>query len=380
MLGLRAAMVVGLFTLPACVGQGTPHLSPSGTDAAISDGFVGWEDASIGDGDTPHDADAPPLAVTVHALPQCANWPAGRPPGAAVESIAVDGQAHHIYYTSFGCDRIEDYETTTDQFLRPIQLRSGSQPFAFDFSPDGSQMYAADLNANEIAVVDLSTRTELSRIKIPGSPALAIAVARNNVALIGTWLTPWNRQVLEVDLSSGSIKNAYAFASTTIADQGTSADTWPVLMANEDRTVIGGIIGDFGDGCGSLYSIFRYDLASNSFLSRSTSKCISWLAIDPTGRTMIVDDEVFDGRLGAVGVLPRFAGLTMTVLGGPRTAFRVPSLGLKGVVEALDIASLTVSKTLSIPVQEGTYQIAAGADGRLLAVVTDSNLVIYANP
>jgi hypothetical protein len=292
-----------------------------------------------------------------------------------VSKVAVDPLKRHIYLAANGCSQVFDYDVASDQFLPPIQLSAGTQPYDFDFSPDGCLMYVANGAGNAVLVVDLALRTEIRDIPIGNVSAVAIAVARNNVAIIGTWNTPFNADILKLDLSTGEVQTVRAFSSTTT--EGAGGFAAPELAASADRSAIGGTIAERGCDCANSYSILRYDSDADEFHARTTFDCSSFMGISNTGKTIATNSVVYDASLRDTSLLPGcFYGPLAFV--GTSNAYQAAD----GAIYFIDVAAgaVTGGDLLQLPQGELEYALAASADGALAAVVTTHYLDIYVDP
>lgn len=302
---------------------------------------------------------APPQAECTVDLPSPVFIPLGVVPG----GLIVDNACQYVYVTNPTLNRIEVLSLATLSREEPIQV--GAQPAGLDIDPSGTLLYVANSGGNNLSVVSLVKRVELRKIRMPyhssqnDRPA-SVVIASNGKAFYSTVFngSGFGSRVMELDLAT---EQSVSLFSTTMGYMRRSHDRSAVLLV-------------------SSQNIRLYRTSTGTF---TPSRNIQMLDAAPnlTGSLFLTiaggtgdNNLVLDGALNQVG----------TVTGGSLTRGAVMDRG--GVLAYRSVASriefinvVTFLKTGEVTIGDSVTnsgQMAISADGRLVAVATNTGVAL----
>jgi len=87
--------------------------------------------------------------------------------------LAVDSQRRRLYIANSGLNRVEVFDTRTQQLLEPIKV--GQLPRSLALTPDGNTLYVANSGGESISIVDLNLNRVVGRVRFPALPFNASA-------------------------------------------------------------------------------------------------------------------------------------------------------------------------------------------------------------
>lgn len=126
--------------------------------------------------------------------------PVGISQNERLTDIAYDAGRRRVYVANSGLNRVEVFDTRTNQFLAPIKV--GQLPRSIALSLDGSQLYVANSGGENISIVDLERGRQVGRIRMPPIPF------NTNVALITPSVLAVTQRGLIVIMNNGTIWRA----------------------------------------------------------------------------------------------------------------------------------------------------------------------------
>ncbi|MFN2504844.1 MAG: YncE family protein, partial [Acidimicrobiales bacterium] len=242
--------------------------------------------------------------------------------------------------------------------------------------PDGSKLYVANSNSNDVSVVDLALRREVRRITLPSihtraDRPLAIAVAANGTALVTTRSLYYDvpERLLQIDLATSATRERTDMA----------AGKPMVLGPSGDHTRIGLTRGHAAEGAVSVY------VASlDSFVGhKEVAGTLTAIALDADGSKMLLGFGSSEFAVGSMYVLDQdlVRRATIPTIGW---ALGVSSDGTIGYrvrsdnVDVIDLTRAQVVESLSLPegVDSRPTKLAVSRDNAFLAVLTPSGVSI----
>lgn len=242
----------------------------------------------------------------------------------------------------------------------------GTRPVSLDFSADGSMLYVANADSNDVSVVDVALRREVRRFPAPVTPQVgkpfSIAVANNGTALLSRtgYGFPTALHLLTIDLATGAMRER----TDRFGDLYYHAK---LLRPSADRSRIG--IAEPG-----VVSV--YEAVTDSFGPRRGPGGTDFLAVDGTGSKILVgaDTRVFDRDLVLRATVPgpgdtpatRVTDIAVGAAGA--TAYRLRG----GVVEVVDLSRALVIAAIALPEPAADYKgrLALTPDGTTLVALT----------
>ncbi|HEX2090120.1 MAG TPA: hypothetical protein VHI54_09395, partial [Actinomycetota bacterium] len=153
------------------------------------------------------------------------------------EDIVVDREKRYVYMTNRNLNQVEVLNLGTGAFECPVPVASA--PYGLDLTADGTKLYVATAGSNSVSVIDLATRGEAQRIRIPwrweNDNPFQIAVSRNKAILSTTFSGyGWGGRVLAITLSTGGVQSFYTATEATYMEA--SGDRSRVAVAIADQT------------------------------------------------------------------------------------------------------------------------------------------------
>ena len=79
--------------------------------------------------------------------------------------IVLDSTRQRLYVSNSGLNRLEVFDTRTNQFLAPIKV--GQLPRSLALAPDGNTLYVANSGGESISIVDLDKGAATGSVKFP---------------------------------------------------------------------------------------------------------------------------------------------------------------------------------------------------------------------
>jgi YVTN family beta-propeller protein len=310
-------------------------------------------------------AQAPPPCLATFTSPLFV------PVTGTLTELIIDDQCEHVYLTNVTSNTVEVYSLLDGSLRAPIQV--GSSPTGLDTSPDGKTLYVANSGANNISVVDLTTRVEKAKVPVPpdsfiNDTPFSLAVAKNGLVFFSTTFagSGFGGRMLQLDPASTNVTlrpDFFAGGSTTEAT---------FLRASGDRSAIGVVAGDI-----SSAPVFRYSSDTNLFSpEKDLNGFVSYVALDQSGSTILVNPGtyVLDGSLNLSGSVP---GGSFGVAVDPSGAIGYQVGSARN--DVLDLKTLARTDSLEVGdsltnangFSHGIGQLAISRDGTVLAVITD---------
>jgi YVTN family beta-propeller protein len=281
--------------------------------------------------------------------------------------MLFDETCQYVYFTNSVLNRVEVFSLATLTLQDPIPV--GAQPVGLDITFDGTQLYVANSGGNNISVVDLSRRIETRKIAMPYEPFM-------------------NDRPYSIVLVDGK-----AFYSTTFGGTGFGGRVMELNLTTEQST-------------------HRMDIDPNgsvqqrTFLRRGHVRATSTFIVVSPGWYQRYDSNIFgpprnysstDLGLSAFSGKYFLAGGNVLnssldqigfVTGGGRGA-AVDAAGQKGyrstntVLEFIDLVTFLKTGEVDLGVSVmGTSafanagQVAISVDGKLVAVATNTGIVL----
>jgi YVTN family beta-propeller protein len=282
--------------------------------------------------------------------------------------VAIDRQRAFAYISHPERNQVEVLNLSTGAFDCPILV--GSSPQALDLSPDGTSLYTANSGGNNISVVDVATRQEVRKRRVPygwlnETPRSLAAAANGRVLITMTCCGSGRLPVWEFSPSSDTVRHR----ADALGDG--YATTWTWLKANADRSAIGIAMGDSRPATAGAYRS-----AGDTFVGRSDiPSFIGSAAVSADGSRLLVNPGtyVFDEVMASRGTIAEgYYGVAFAPAG--LTAYRVGPTG----VQVVSADTGVVQRTLALPDtltaatnHSPVGRITVSADGQLLAVTTD---------
>jgi uncharacterized protein (TIGR03437 family) len=118
----------------------------------------------------------------------------------ALTDISYDAARRRVYVTNSGMNRVEVFDTRTNEFTEPIKV--GQLPRSMAQSLDGSLLFVANSGSEYISIVNLDSRRETGRITMPPIPF------NSNTALITPLLVAMTQRGLLVMMNNGTLWRA----------------------------------------------------------------------------------------------------------------------------------------------------------------------------
>ena len=115
--------------------------------------------------------------------------------------IRITPDGSRAVVTNYADNSVTFIDTSTNAILKKIVLSSGFHPRDFDFSPDGNFAYIPDEGSGGIAVIDMTTMTEIAMFWEGISP-WALAVSANGTR---AYVANYNSGFTTVDLATRTV-------------------------------------------------------------------------------------------------------------------------------------------------------------------------------
>ncbi len=253
----------------------------------------------------------------------------------------------------------------------------GTRPVGLDLSRDGTLLYVANSESNDVSVVDVALRREVRRLPVPAMPRtgapMSIAVASNGTALLSRvrdYRSVAQPRLLSIDLATGAMQERTDWFNPD------SASTIR-LRASGDRSYIG-IIEQFGPiGTVSLYSA-----ASDTFTRRKFVGNTGLVAMDGTGSKVLVGPDTFvldrelvlRATIPGMGAAPGTRVSDVAVGASGATAYRLRG----GAIEVVDLSRALVTATIVLPepADDVNGRLALTPDGKTLVALTATGVSV----
>ena len=299
-------------------------------------------------------------------------FPLGSIPG----GVVIDSACQFAYVTNTVLNRVEVISLATLTLQEPIQV--GAQPIGLDITPDGELLYVANLGGNNLSVVSLSKRVEIRKIRMPYQPQdndrpYSVVIMNNGRAFYTTTSvtsTGFVGQIMELNLGTDQ--------STPRADVVPNGVVTQRLHLRRGRDRFAFVKPES--------SFFQVYLAATNTLSASRSIQASDAASNANGTKFftVQGSLVLDAGLNQIGSIANSTGSRGAVVDA---AGVVAYRSIESRVEFLDLVTFLETGEVALGDSvTGTSsfanagQMAISADGTLLAVTTNTGVVLLKPP
>ncbi len=221
-----------------------------------------------------------------------------------LSDILYDAGRRRLYIANSGLNRIEVFDTVTNQFLSPIKV--GQLPRSLALSLDGNLLYVANSGGESISIVDLNKGAVIGRVRFPPVPynAAYAVVAPSVIAMTLNGL-----QVVMSDGTLWKVVNNEALPRGTVRIIGRSSVQAP-------RTLVATPGGEYalllaGNGVAYLYDAASDDFVLSQQISgTSIQGYYGPVAAGPRGQYFVVNGTVLNVSLSPVATTTLPAGAT----------------------------------------------------------------------
>ena len=307
-------------------------------------------------------ADAPPQINCAVELPAPIFIPMGLVPG----GLVFDDACQFLFLTNPTMNRVEVLSLSTMSFQEPIQV--GAQPVGLDTAPGGTLLYVANSGGNNLSVVDLAKRIEARKVRMPYDASrndrpYSVVVASNGKAFYSTAFngSGSGSRVMELDLAT----------EQSVQRLTISQDTY--MRRSHNRSAVAVV---------RSQSFQLYRTSTDTFTSPKNT-ILTDVGIDLTGSRFFVisGGQVWDANLNQIGTITDGTGSRGAVVD------RAGVLAYRSIASRIEFLNLvtflkTGEVTIGDPVTAANTpftdpgQMAISADGRLVAVTTNTGVAL----
>ncbi len=295
-------------------------------------------------------------------LPMPIFIPMGLVPG----GLVFDDACQFLYLTNPLMNRVEVLSLATMSFQEPVQV--GAQPVGLDTAPGGALLYVANSGGNNLSVVDVTKRVEARKIRMPYDASrndrpYSVAVASNGKAFYSTAFngSGFGARVMELDLAT----------EQSVQRLTVTQDTY--IRRSHDRSAVAVV-------CNQNFQLYR--TATGTF-TPPRNTVMTDIGVDLAGSRFFVisGGQVWDANLNQIGAITGGTGSRGAVIDrGGVLAYR----SIASRVEFLNLVTFlkTGEVTIGDPVTAVNTpfadpgQMAISADGRLVAVTTNTGVAV----
>ncbi|MFB3825989.1 MAG: beta-propeller fold lactonase family protein [Bryobacteraceae bacterium] len=311
--------------------------------------------------------------------------------------IVSDTLRQKLYIANSGMNRVEVFDTNTNQFLAPVKV--GQLPRSLALSPDGNFLYVANTGGESISVIDLEKQEVTGKVRFPPLPYNA-SVALNTPSVIAAGLAG-----LQIVMSDGTLWRVVDNVATprrtsTVIGSSTIQSPRTMIAAPGGEYIV--LLG--GNGVGYLYDAMADEyVLSQQVASTPIQGYYGPLAAGPRGQYFVVNGSVLNqslvpvpgGAAGASRPVSAVAALNATTFARfvqPVRANTSSSVTQTPTVELVDAASgMTRGSATALEgplsTQVGTQRVnvpartmALDASGSTAYLLTTSGLSIVPLP
>jgi uncharacterized protein (TIGR03437 family) len=231
--------------------------------------------------------------------------------------MVSDSARRLLYIANSGLNRVEVFDTQTNQFRSPIKV--GQLPRSLAMSPDGGTLYVANTGGESISIIDLNQLQVTGKMGFPAIPFNASFAISTPRAIVST------RNGLVAVMSDGTNNSLWKSIGDSMTPRGVSpviGTTTAGLPANitapySIAATPEGAYAILLDGNGNAY---LYDAASDEFVTKQqifTAPIQGYygpIGAGPNGQYYLVNGTVLNAGLTPV------SGPTVTVTARPVSA------------------------------------------------------------
>jgi len=267
--------------------------------------------------------------------------------------MVTDSLRQRLYIANSGLNRIEVFDTRTNQFLAPIKV--GQLPRSLALAPDGNTLYVANSGGESISIINLDKGAVIGRVRFPPVPYNA-SFAVNTPSVIAAGLNG-----LQIVMSNGAlwrVANNEALPRPTSKVIGSSTLQSP-------RTLVATPGGEYilllaGNGVAYLYDAAADDyVLSQQVVSTPIQGYYGAVAAGPRGQYFVVNGIILNQSLTPVssGATAMPGGATTT------TASRIAAVAAVSADTVARFVQPTRSSTTAAVTEAPTVELVSLTTG-----------------
>lgn len=233
--------------------------------------------------------------------------PVGVSTSEGLADIVSDPARQRLYIANSGLNRVEVFDTRTNEFLAPIKV--GQLPRSLALAPDGRTLYVANNGGESISIIDLEAGRVTGKVKFPPTPYNATFAVVTPTVIASTL------SGLQIIMSNGALWKS-------VDDEASPRSTSPVIgttTLTAPRTMIATPGGEYAVALAGNGIAYLYDAMSDEYvLGQQVSSApiqgyFGAMAAGPGGRYYVINGALVGQSLtpiqtgGGLGGLPTSA-------------------------------------------------------------------------
>lgn len=223
--------------------------------------------------------------------------------------MVADPVRRRLYIANSGLNRVEVFDTQTNQFLAPIKV--GQLPRSLALTPSGKLLYVANSGGESISIIDLDKGEVTGRVKFPPVPYNAsfslvtpsvIVATLSGVQMVMSDGSLWK----VVDDEAVPRKNSRILGTSTVQAPRTMAAT----PGGEYAVLLG------GNGTAYLFDALADDFVLSQAVATTPIRgYYGPVAAGPRGQCFVVNGSILNSSLtpiSSAGIAGGFPGMATT--------------------------------------------------------------------